>query len=165
MTFTTMEVIDAVRALLEGENGLNASIDELKQNYALDERLPAVAPVQFLRTPAETQEKAWPMKYPVVHVYCDRIESRSGERLRRFSGRVRVVAEVRVSQDRLDEITQSLHHYVDGVRDVLERNTGCLADGLYLSSEYEVQIEPVKKGGLNYLQTAKIACPVMVNRG
>ena len=165
MTFTTMEVIEAVRELLEGESGLSASIEELKQNYVMDERLPPVAPVQFLRTPAETQEKAWPMKYPVVHVYCDRIESRAGERLRRFAGRVRVVAEVRVSQDRLDGITQNLHHYVDGVRDVLERNTGCLGDGLYLSSEYEVQIEPVKKGGLNYLQTAKIACPVMVNRG
>lgn len=165
MTFTTMEVIDAVRGVLEGESGLGASVEALKQAYIQDERLPAAAPVVFLRTPAETQEKAWPMKYPVVHVYCDRIESRPAERLRRFSGRVRVVAEVRVSQDRLEGITQSLHHYVDGVRDVLERNTGCLKDGLYLSSEYDVQIEPVKKGGLNYLQTARIACPVLVNRG
>ncbi len=165
MTFTTMEVIDAVRSLLEGESGLSASVEALKQTYVADERQPAIAPVMFLRTPAETQEKAWPLKYPMVHIYCDRIEGRPVERLRRFSGRVRVVAEVRVSQDRLEGITQSLHHYVDGVRDVLERNTGCVGDGLYLSSEYEVQIEPVKKGGLNYLQTARIAWPVMVNRG
>lgn len=165
MTFTTLEVIDAVRGLLEGESGLSASVEALKQSYVADERIAPVAPVVFLRAPAETQEKAWPAKYPMVHVYCDRIEGRPGERLRRFSGRARVVAEVRVSQDRLEGITQSLHHYVDAVRDVLERNTGCVGAGLYLSSEYDVQIEPVKKGGLNYLQTARIACPVMVNRG
>jgi hypothetical protein len=51
------------------------------------------------------------------------------------------------------------------VRDVLERNAGCVGEGLFLSSEYEVQIEPVKKGGLNYVQTARINCPVLVNRG
>jgi hypothetical protein len=165
MTFTTLEVIEAVRGLLEGERGLSASVEELKQTYGAEERAAPAAPVVFLRAPAESQEKAWPSKYPMVHVYCDRIEGRPVERLRRFSGRVRVVAEVRVSQDRLDGITQNLHHYVDAVRDVLERNTGCVGDGLYLSSEYDVQIEPVKKGGLNYLQTARIACPVMVNRG
>lgn len=165
MTFTTMEVVEAVRGLLEGESGLAASVEALKQSYIQDERQPAQAPVVMLRAAAEAPEKAWTLKYPQAHVYCDRIERRPSERLRRFSGRVRVVVEVRVSQDRLDGITEHLHFYTDGVRDVLEKNAGCLKEGLYLSGEYEVQIEPVKKGGLNYLQTARINCPVLVNRG
>jgi hypothetical protein len=164
MTFTTVEVIEAIRGLLEAENGLAASIEGLKGAYQHDEDQPAAASIQFHRAPAEMQEKAKGTRYPQVHIYCDRIESRPTERLRRFSGRIRVVAEIRVSGDRLDGMTDSLHFYVDGVRDVVERNAGCMRDGLYLSNEYEVQIEPVKKGGLNFIQTARIACAVVVNR-
>jgi len=165
MTFTTLEVIDAVRGLLEMDDGLAASMEELKQVYGEEGQLPAAAEVHFQRTPGEAQEKAWPTKYPQLHVYCDRIESRPTERLRRFSGRVRVIAEVRVSQDRLDGITKNLHFCADGVRDVLERKAGCMREGLYLSDEYDMQVDPVKKGGLNFIQTARIACAVIVNRG
>lgn len=164
MTFTAREVIDAVTALLEGEAGLAESLESLKDAYIDDQRQPAEVGVHFLKTPPEHQDKAWRARYPVVHVYCDKIESRPTERLRRFSGRARVVAEVRVTQDRLDWITRNLHYYVDAVRDVVERKAGCLADGLYLSPEYEVQVEAVKKGGLNWLQTARINCAVIVNR-
>jgi len=163
MTFTTIEAVDAFRGILEQESGLPASVGALKSDYGKDDGQ-AEAAVSFMRAPSEIQEKAGPTKYPVVHVYCDRIESKPLEKLRRFSGKLRLVAEVRVSQDRLEGMTEGLLLYVDSVRDVVERNAGCIRNGLYLSNEYEVQIEPVKKGGLNFLQSAKVACMVIVNR-
>ncbi|GEM_PF-5624575 len=163
MTFTTIEAVDAFRGVLTHEGGLRESVESLKSGYGKEEGLTEAA-MLLMRAPSEIQEKAGPTKYPVIHLYCDRIESRPTEKLRRFSGKVRLVAEVRVSQDRLEGITESLLLYVDSVRDVVERNSGCMRDGLYLSSEYEVQIEPVRKGGLNFLQSAKVACVVIVNR-
>ncbi len=165
MTFTTREVVEAVQELLESDGGLPASLEALKREYIREERLPEYAPVVVSNIPAEMQERAWGLKYPVVQVYAERIESRPAERLRRFSGRVRVVAEIRVSGDRLNGLTERLHYYVDAVRDVLEKNVGCVREGLYLLQEYDVQLEPVKKGGQNFLQTARIGCVVMVNRG
>ncbi|MGC4052233.1 MAG: hypothetical protein QM757_23095 [Paludibaculum sp.] len=42
---------------------------------------------------------------------------------------MRLVTEVRVSSDRLEGLAEKLHFQVDAVRDVLERNAGCLGDG------------------------------------
>ncbi|MBI4893435.1 MAG: hypothetical protein HY821_22630 [Acidobacteria bacterium] len=165
MTFTTREVVEAIQELLEGESGLTASLEALKAAYIRDEHQPDTAQLVLSKIPAEMQERAWGVKYPVLQVYCDRIESRPVERLRRFSGRVRVVVEIRVSGDRLNALSDRLHYYLDAVRDVVERNAGCVREGLYLCQEYEVQVEPVKKGGQNFLQAARIGCVVMVNRG
>jgi len=97
-------------------------------------------------------------------VYCDKVESQRTERFRRFSGVMRMVVEVRVSQDRLEGMAEKLHWWVDAVRDVVERKAGCVGGVMYLDGDYQVSIEAVRKGGLNYLQVGKITCPVTVNR-
>jgi len=45
---------------------------------------------------AELSEKSQVVKYPVVHVYADRIRNDLKEKFRTFSGTVRTVAEVQV---------------------------------------------------------------------
>jgi len=165
MTFTTNEAVETLLALMgSSSSGLNAAVEELRSAYGKEE-LQAPATLHFTRTPAELQEKAGATKYPVVHVYCEKIESRPSERLRPFAGSVQLAVEIRVSQDRLEGITEQLLLYMDSVRNVVESNAGCIASGLYLSNEYEAQVDAVKKGGLNFLQSAKITCTVMVNRG
>jgi hypothetical protein len=120
--------------------------------------------VEIARAPAEMEEKSRTLKYPRFSIAVEKIQNGRDERFRRFSGTLKVAVEIRVSQDRLDGITESLYWHVDAVRDVIERKAGCLSEGLVLTGEYEVQVEGVKKGGLNFLQSAKVVCPVLMSR-
>ena len=49
-------------------------------------------------------ERSQVVKYPAVYVYTNRVRNTLTEKFRNFSGKVRTVAEVRVSQDRLEGI-------------------------------------------------------------
>ncbi len=164
MAFPTKEAVDRFRALLEGDNGMAANLAALASSYGMEQGSGIPQKLEYLHAPAEMHEKASAPKGPVIQVYCDQIECKRTERLRPFSGRLRLVTEVRVSQDRLEGVTERLHYYVDALRAVIENNAGCAGPGLYLDGEYEVKIEPVRKGGLNFLQAAKISCWAMLNR-
>jgi len=164
MTFTTREVVEKLLELLDGEGGLADSLEELKEAYGQEPTRPDAARVRILKGGTEIAERAFGARYPEVRVYCERIRTSPSEKLRRFSGEMRAVAEVRVSQDRLEGITERLQYYFDAVRDVLERRSGCIGPGLYLSGEYEVQVDPVKKGGSFFLQSARVLCTVLINR-
>src|SRR5579872_4293663 len=60
-------------------------------------------------------ERSLVTKYPVVLVYSDRVRNLLTEKFRTFSGKVRTVAEVRISQDRLEGIEGQLRLYVESV--------------------------------------------------
>ena len=96
------------------------------------------------------------MKYPVVHVYCDRIQNLLVEKFRRFSGKVRTVAEIRVSQDRIEGLEEQTRLYVDAITQVLDQNRGSWDQGMFYTGGYEVKFEPVQHGGRNLLQIAKV---------
>ncbi len=164
MAYATIDAVNRFRTLLEQSGGLRTSLAALSGKYGRDNGAPADFTIEPLRVPGEILEKALSPKHPVVLVYCDQIESRRTEKLRPFSGRMRLVTEIRVSQDRLEGITETLYFYLDAVRDVVEKSTGCGGGGIYLDGEYEVTIEAVRKGGLYFQQVAKIACWVMLNR-
>jgi hypothetical protein len=163
MTFTIREVLERVRELLEGEGGLADSLEQLRGEYEAEDRAWPLRTV-VLKAAPEHIEQAWGGRYPAVNVYCEKVRSRPTERLRRFSGEVQAGIEVRVSQDRLEGITDLLHYYCDAVRDVMERRGGCIGPGLYLSGEATVHVDPVKKGGSHFLQTGRVMCTVIVNR-
>jgi hypothetical protein len=105
-------------------------------------------------------ERSQAVKYPVVHVYSDRVQNRLTEKFRAFSGKVRTVAEVRVSQDRVEGIEDQLRLYVDGVTQVLDSNRGSWGEGAFFTGGYEVSFEPVQHGGSNFLQIAKVTFEV-----
>ena len=105
-------------------------------------------------------EKAQAVKYPAVHVYTDRVRNLLTEKFRIFSGTVRTVTEVRVSQDRIEGIEEQLRLYVDAVTRVLDANRGSWGEGAFYTGGYEVSFEPVRHGGRNYLQAAKVSFEV-----
>lgn len=82
------------------------------------------------------------------------------EKFRTFSGKVRTVAEVRVSQDRIEGLEIMLRLYVDAVTQVLDSNRGSWGQGAFYTGGYEVAFDPVKHGGKNFLQVAKITFEV-----
>ena len=150
--------------LLQGEGGIAQSLQELETEGGI--RAAELSPIEVaaLHIQAELSERAMSVRRPIFHIYCDRIENSGFERFRRFAGLLRIVTEIRLTQDRIHGLTELLHRYVDAVCDVVERTSGCAPEGLVLDGKYEVVLDPIKKGGLAYSQTAKVICPVLVTR-
>jgi hypothetical protein len=110
--------------------------------------------------PMALAERAKAVKYPVVYVYSDRVRNLLIEKFRTFSGKIRTVAEVRVSQDRLEGIEEQLRLYVDAVTQVLDLNRGSWGQGAFFTGGYEVSFDAVQHGGRNFVQVARVSFEV-----
>jgi hypothetical protein len=106
--------------------------------------------------PVALMEKSSAVKYPVVLVYADRVQNLLTEKFRNFSGKVRMVAEMRASQDRIEGLEENVRLYVDAVTQVLDANRGDWGQGMFFTGGYEVKFDPVQHGGRNILQVAKV---------
>lgn len=140
--------------------GINNAVAQLAEESGVELSAIPAAHVVNQNVSIELSERSQMVKYPVVHVYVDRIRNELKEKFRSFSGKVRTVAEVRVSLDRLEGIEEKLRLYVDAVTRVLDANRGCWGEGAFFGGQYEVVIEPVKHGGKNFLQVAKVVFEV-----
>jgi hypothetical protein len=105
-------------------------------------------------------ERSSVVKYPVVQVYSNRVRNLLTEKFRTFSGKVQTVAQISVSQDRIDGIEDQTRLYVDAVTQVLDSNRGSWGQGAFYAGGYEVTFDPVKQGGKNFLQVAKVTFEV-----
>jgi hypothetical protein len=112
----------------------------------------------------EIAEKSTGAVYPSFHVYCDKVNNALREKFRTFSGTARLVVEVRASQDRLENLEQRLGFYVDGITGVLDANRGDWGLGMFYTGGYDIAIAPVRHGGRNFLQIAKVSFDVQVSR-
>ena len=149
-----------VEFLSAPETGVNTLVGQIAMDSAVALAPLPPAHITNQNVAFELAEKARVTKYPVVHVYVDRIRNQLMEKFRSFSGKVRTVAEVRVSQDRIDGLEEQLRLYVDAVTGVLDANRGCWGEGAFYGGGYEVNIDPVKHGGKNFIQIAKVTFEV-----
>ena len=149
-----------VEFLTEPEKGISGAVAELAEASGV--ALAGIGPGQIVaqNVSIELNEKSLVVKYPAVHIYVDRVRNQLTEKFRRFSGKIRTVAEVRVSQDRLEGIEESLRLYVDGVTAVLDANRGSWGEGAFFTGGYEVSFDAVKHGGRNFLQVARVVFEV-----
>ena len=166
MATPTQRAAQAIRTLLaDGAEGLTLSIAAMRGSPEEAEASVDERQLGMVQAPPEIHERAGKVVYPEFQVYVERVRNKMTEKFRRFAGTVEVAIEVRVSQDRLEGLTERTQFYADVVADVLERSRGCLEEGVYLPGKYEVSFEAVKRGGLNLLQTAKVKCELEVSRG
>lgn len=119
--------------------------------------------VQLLNVAPELAEKATVARYPLVHLYADRVTNQLREKFRRFSGKVRLVAEARISQSRLDGIERASQLLSDAITEVLDASRGAWGNGMYFGGGYEITYTPVKPGGKNFIQVTKISFEVDVS--
>jgi len=96
-------------------------------------------------------------------VYADRVQNLLTEKFRTFSGKVRTIVEIRVSQDRLEGLEETLRLYVEAVTQVLDVNRGSWGEGAFFTGGYDASIEPVRHGGRNFLQIAKVTFEVDIS--
>ena len=136
--------------------GLTPVAAQIAANAGVD--LPAIPAEHVIpqNAPVALMEKSAAVKYPVVLVYADRVQNLLTEKFRNFSGKVRTVAEVRASQDRIEGLEEKVRLYVDAVTQVLDANRGDWGQGMFFTGGYEVKFDPVQHGGRNILQAAKV---------
>jgi hypothetical protein len=136
--------------------GLAAAVEEIALNAGVE--LTAIPNDNVIRqnAPVAVMEKSAAVKYPVALLYAERVQNLLTEKFRRFSGKVRTVAEIRASQDRIEGLEEKVRLYVDAVTQVLDANRGPWGQGMFFTGGYEVKFEPVQYGGKNVLQVAKV---------
>jgi hypothetical protein len=137
----------------------NAGVSNSVATLAADSGIP-LAPIPSAYIVAQNMaidifEKSSVVKYPLVQVYSDRVRNVLTEKFRTFSGKIRTVAEIRVSQDRIEGLEDQLRLYADAVTQVLDSNRGSWGQGAFYTGGYEITFDPVKQGGKNFLQVAK----------
>lgn len=78
------------------------------------------------------------------------------EKFRTFSGKAQMVADIRSSAEDITATEASLQSYTDCLLRVLDASKGDWGGGRFYGGGYEVTFSPMKRGGLNYLQAARI---------
>lgn len=149
---------------ITGPSGVNAGLGALTQGEREFAGLVDASQVRGQNVAAEMAERALGLKYPAVNVYCEKIVNDLREKFRAFSGRVQMTIELRRSQDRLEGIQNRLELYVDATMQMLNGSRGDWGDGMYFGGGYEVAFGPVKQGGKNFIQVAKVTFEIGVNR-
>lgn len=149
---------------MTGPSGMNAGLAALTAPDALLAAPIEVAQVRAQNVAAGLAERGNAMRYPAVHVYCEKIVNDLGEKFRSFSGKVQMAIELRHSQDQLNGLQDALELYADSITQMLDQARGDWGDGMFYTGGYEVALGAVKQGGKNLMQTAKITFQIGVSR-
>jgi hypothetical protein len=147
---------------LTGSSGANANLASLTQGLP---GIPALNPGQ-IRTgniAADLAERSTTVRYPAANVYCEKIVNSQAEKFRTFSGTIQMAIDLRHSTDRVDNLQSHLETYADAVMGVLDVSSGDWGGGMYYGGGYQVAFGPVKQGGKNFIQTAKITFEIGVS--
>jgi len=158
------EITSLVMGRMTGSGGMNASLAALSAPGSPAPAAIAAAQVRAENVAAEMAERSNTVTYPAVNIYCEKVTNKLTEKFRSFSGTAQMAIEVRHSQDRLDGLEAGLEAYADAAMTVLNASRGDWGDGMFYDGAYQVSFGPVKNGGRNLIQTAKITFEVNVSR-
>lgn len=153
-------VIDRITA----PGGMNAGLGALTAPDSLLAGPIEASQVRSQNVAADLLERAGPVRYPAVHVYCEKIVNDLTEKFRSFSGKIQMAIELRHSQDTLNGLQEALELYADAITQTLDAQRGDWGDGMFYPGGYEVALGTVKHGGKNFIQTAKITFQIGVSR-
>ena len=150
-----------VRRLIAPTGGVNANLAALTAGVAAPPF--SLSQIRTGYVSPELTERSSVVAYPAATIYCEKINNQLIEKFRTFSGVMGMAVEVRNSQDRVDALQQGLETCVDSVMQVLDSNRGDWGDGMFYAGGYQVAFGPVKQGGRNFIQTAKITFEIGVS--
>ena len=102
-------------------------------------------------------------RYPAVYVFCEKLTNNQTEKGRRFSGNARVSVECRVSQERPNGLDAKTRVFADAIAEALFNARGRWPNGMFYSGAYEIQFGPIRRGGKNVVQAAKITLDVDIS--
>lgn len=146
--------------LRDPATGIGPAVERLAADTGIPAAAIPAARIVNQNVSVAISERALAVIYPVVHVYSDQVKNLLTEKFRTFSGKIRTVAEVRVSQDRIEGIEDQLRLYADAVTQVLDANRGSWGQGVFFTGGYQVNFDPATQGGKNFLQIARVSFEV-----
>jgi hypothetical protein len=152
-----------VSILADQASGIDAELLEIAHSRGLDLQADSPATVVQQHISPELLDKTGIQTYPTLHVMCERVSNELTEKFRRFSGTAGLAIDVRVTHDRVDALEEQLHACVDAVTAILDRSRGEWRKGVFFSGVYEITFSPAKRGGRNYVQTARVRLSVNVS--
>lgn len=149
---------------MAGPGGVNAELGSLTLTEREFAGLVDTTQIRAQNVAADLAECATRVTYPAVNVYCEKIVNDLREKFRKFSGIAQMAIELRHSQDRLEGIQDRLDIYVDATMQMLHGTRGDWGDGMFYGGQYQVAYGPVKQGGKNFTQTAKVTFEIGVSK-
>jgi len=152
-------------AMLGSPTGLSSSLAAVaeRENVKLGEITPRHVLAQNVAP--ELAERTAGVQYPVFYVCCEKLTNELREKFRTFSGKARLAVDVRVTHDRLEDLSRTLELHVEAVTNVLDSHRGDWGGGIFFAGGYEVTFGVTKHGGKNFIQTAKVTFEVDVSLG
>lgn len=163
MANLTLAAIEKLRSLLLAPGGLNdklyaIAVRDMVEPQAVDED--SVLSRHFS---ADASDKNTDLVYPLVFVYCNRIENRLEAKFSEFSGRVFLTVEVRASEEALDLLDGQAARMAEAVGDTLAQHRGKWTEYAAFDGRYETKFEAAKVAGRNFMQSARVEIELLAH--
>lgn len=152
-----------IQRMTAPSGGVNANVAMLTQGALTIPGILDAAQVRSGNIAPDLAERSDAIQYPAANIYCEKIVNSQIEKFRTFSGKLQMTMDLRHSEDRLDQVQANLETYADAVMGVLAASLGDWGGGMYYAGGYQVAFGPVKHGGKNFIQTAKITFEIGVS--
>jgi hypothetical protein len=160
MARISTSAVGALSELLKGVNGLPDRMLQAATQAGVEIPCLTVGDIVERHVAADVAEKTTGVRYPSIHVYCEKVVNDLREKFRRFSGVASLAVEIRVSHEHMDSLQAQLQTYAEAVTDILDSRRGYWTPGLFYTGGYTIQYGPIKRGGRSFLQSARVELTV-----
>ena len=145
-----------LREMLTAEDGLAARVEALAARDGA--RPPRIGPANVAERHAGSTlaDENIVTLYPLVYVYCERMENRLERKFSAFSGRLFAVAEARVSGESIQALDGELERMVEAIGDLLAESRGQWTENLAFDGRFDVEFAAVRKGAAHFLREARV---------
>jgi hypothetical protein len=147
--------IDACKEVLIGETGLNLSLGQIRAGSG-KMALPAECELRSVLMFPKAVE--WPprRRVPVISIAVEKSKQLREQKSGNKQSLMQLTIQVISSHENSHTAHEQLSDYVEAICDVLFRNEGKWAQGLYYAGGWAVTVNPSGPGGMGYVQSAEI---------
>ena len=157
MARTTAAALDHFFGLLrDPAAGLQAQLQSVAMRDGVALRAVSARSMFLLNAAPDLMDHSRDAEYPELFLFAEQMENVQREKFSFFSGTLRLGAEVRISAETPDRLETDIHRYCEALLNVLHAAPGEWIPGLVYSGRYQVMYSPVRLGGDNFLQTARV---------
>ena len=150
------KAVKAAQNMLVGESGLKVSVEAIReQNGTLANEARFQIDTDYWSQ--KLNERIPLNRNPKISVALIKLHRGQKEKLAEFGALATLQIELISTHERADSLQVQLSDFVDALCDVLNRNQGLWSKGVYYAGGFTVDILPVAKGGLNFVQNATIS--------
>jgi hypothetical protein len=164
MLFTGDELAHFLADALQSSDGLPS---RLADNIPVGKSDPAFGKLPTIvrgRIPLALLGRHSIHAYPICVVYCRSFENALKDKFSGTSGTAELVVESTVSSESLETITELSSALLLSIDQQLSDMRGEWAVGGYFAGKWNVTVDQIKTGGLQYLQTSTLVMPVDIKR-